>query len=93
MPYSEPPIIYLEPLEHSPSDVVIFDRVARRWTVRLSRTGVWVGLIRGPSPGAPGGQGKGPRVIAAFDARHALNLSDGLQWAARIAEPRQLNLT
>jgi hypothetical protein len=91
MAASEPPTIHLEPLETSPEQIVVFDRTARRWTVRLSNTGLWVGLPR-PVPGLSRWSGKGPRVIAAFDPRHDCNLSDCLQWGARIAEPRQLNL-
>jgi hypothetical protein len=91
MPYSEPPIIHLSPLEYAPEDVVIFDRGARRWAVRLSNTGQWVGLLRGASPGSPRFT-PGTRLVTAFDARHALNLADAVQWAARIAEPRSLNI-
>jgi hypothetical protein len=76
-----------EPAERSPGDIIIFDRVARRWTVRLSRDGLWIGLVRGGSPGASG-QGSGAKLAVAFDARYARNLSDALEWAARIADPR-----
>jgi hypothetical protein len=88
MPYSEPPIIHLEPLEHAPQDVVIYDRTARRWTVRLSNSGQWVGLVRGPTPGLPGGRGRGNRLIGAFNADHARNLADALTWAALLVDNR-----
>ena len=50
MPYSEPPTIHLEPLEHAPQDIVIYDRATRRM-VCLSNSGIWVGLLRRRAPG------------------------------------------
>ena len=81
----------LGPVETQPQHVVIYDRTARRWTVRLSNDGQWIGLIRGWTPGYPSRQGD-RRLVTAFDPNSSRNLSDALQWAARIAEPRSFDL-
>jgi hypothetical protein len=77
---------WLELPERGPDDVVVYDRTARRWMVRRSNSGLWIGLLRGPSPGSPGHQGN--KLVTAFDATHARRMSDALEWAARVVDPR-----
>ena len=84
MTSSGPPTIHLEPLETQPDQIVVFDRTARRWVIRLSNTGQWVGLLRGASPGSPRFT-PGTRLVTAFDPNSARSLSDALTWAASLA--------
>jgi hypothetical protein len=81
------PTIDLEPVEHAPQDVVVHDRGQRRWTVFVATSGAVV-ITRSALRGHP----RSERVVAALDRDNARGLSDALQWAARVAEPRQLNL-
>ena len=76
-----------QPVEHAPEDVVVLDRGQRRLTVFVATSGAFV-IIRSPLRGRP----RSDRVVTALDRDNARGLSDALQWAARIAEPRSLDL-
>ena len=86
----EPTLLDPGPIERVPQDVVVYDRTARRWAVRISNTGQWVGLLRGPRSGESAR--RGTHLVTAFDPSAARNLSDALTWAASIAAPRELNV-
>ena len=76
------------PIERTPQDVIVHDRGGRQVIVSATTTtGTGVVVVR--SARVPSDR---DRVVAALDSSNALNLADALVWAARIAEPRQLNL-
>jgi hypothetical protein len=79
-----------EPTEHSPADIVIHDRGRRQLTVRTNPTTMPGAIVIHRWARIPSDR---DRVVAVLDADNARGLSDALQWAARIAEPRSLNLT
>jgi hypothetical protein len=72
-------VIDLGPIERNPQDVVIYDRGARRLATFVATSGDIV--IRAELRGSQ-------RVVTALNAENARRLSDALQWAARLADPR-----